>query len=154
MRRSRLWIIGTALSPTLGQLATAQPSSADVPSACLREVWEQPVGKDDVVFDAGRSSAPDGDQLICRWDFRDVQLVESAGHSAAHRYARSGRYVVSLAVDDDLGGTATGLLHATAGVTACEMMMVGGLGVRRPAVAHHVPRHMSSDPQPGHERAA
>lgn len=53
---------------------------------------------DEVVFDASRSSDPDGSYLHCRWDLGDGTVLE--GIRVRHTYGRPGRYTVTLTVTD------------------------------------------------------
>ncbi|MDD5610065.1 MAG: PKD domain-containing protein [Candidatus Omnitrophica bacterium] len=51
-----------------------------------------------VLFDASRSSDPDGDVLTYAWDFGDGTSFE--GKEATHTYAKAGEYKVVLKVSD------------------------------------------------------
>lgn len=55
----------------------------------------------EAVFDGSGSSDPDGDTLTYRWNFGDGATAEGA--RVTHSYAASGRYTVSLTVDDNSG---------------------------------------------------
>ncbi|MEK0086023.1 PKD domain-containing protein [Benzoatithermus flavus] len=58
------------------------------------------VGVDDeVLFDGARSHDPDGGIVAYLWDFGDG--ATASGVDARHRYPRSGRYEVTLTVQDD-----------------------------------------------------
>jgi large repetitive protein len=60
------------------------------------------------VFDANRSTDPDGDRLTFTWDFGDGTTAESP--RAQHAYRRNGNYQVYLTVSD---GTDTGCNSST-----------------------------------------
>ncbi len=61
-----------------------------------------PADKDySVVFDAGRSSDPDGDSLSYSWDFGDGQTA--SGKKVTHVYKTGGNYISKLTVDDGRG---------------------------------------------------
>jgi hypothetical protein len=67
-----------------------------------------------VIFDGSASFDPDGDPLTYLWDFGDG-TPPASGVTAAHAYARLGRYTVTLIVGD---GAVTG--RATSSVSVTE----------------------------------
>ncbi|OGX34137.1 MAG: hypothetical protein A3C36_04630 [Omnitrophica WOR_2 bacterium RIFCSPHIGHO2_02_FULL_52_10] len=56
------------------------------------------VGKD-ILFSAGESRDPDGDQLTYLWDFGDGSKQQ--GRQVTHVYARSNTFLVTLTVEDN-----------------------------------------------------
>lgn len=70
-----------------------------------------------LLFDAGASRDPDGDELMFRWDFGDGTTGE--GRAATHTYAMEGTFVVTLLVSDDNGG-------ATAADTTAAVSLLSG----------------------------
>lgn len=70
------------------------------------------VGKE-TIFNANASTDPDGDKLSFTWDFGDGTTEKGA--MVKHAYRQSGRYTVSVTVDDN---TATACSKSTAGFTA------------------------------------
>jgi PKD repeat protein len=58
------------------------------------------IGKE-TLFDGSGSSDPDGDALTYLWDFGDGATAEGA--RVTHAYSKSGKYTVTLTVDDGSG---------------------------------------------------
>ncbi len=58
-----------------------------------------------VIFHAGASRDPDGDDLMFAWDFGDD--TTGSGPMPEHTYTTPGTYAVTLLVSDDNGGTVT-----------------------------------------------
>jgi len=58
------------------------------------------------VFDGTGSSDPDGDALSYRWNFGDGTTAEGA--KVTHVYTKSGKYKVTLVVDDNSGTSCSG----------------------------------------------
>jgi len=60
------------------------------------------VGKGkEILFDASRTSDPDGDRLTFEWDFGDG--AKAAGAKASHIFQQLGKFPVNLKVQDDSG---------------------------------------------------
>jgi len=91
--------------------ATATPAERVVISTNAAPSAEFTVAPDtlkagqEVAFDAGGSTDPDGTVVKCQWDFGDGGKAEGVG--ASHVYPESGEFVVTLVVTDDGGRTAT-----------------------------------------------
>ena len=66
---------------------------------------KQGLVNDKLLFSAEDSTDPDGDALTFQWNFGDGQT--SAGETAAHAYAKAGRYRVKLTIDDSHGAADT-----------------------------------------------
>jgi PKD repeat protein len=73
------------------------------PTASLTTSPSDPDTTDDVTFDAGGSSDPDGSITSYQWDFGDG--TTGTGQSTTHSFADNGSYTVSLTVTDDDGAT-------------------------------------------------
>ncbi|MBV7330221.1 PKD domain-containing protein [Chloroflexi bacterium TSY] len=58
----------------------------------------------DVIFDASKSTDPDGELVNFQWDFDDG--VTGVGVSPAHRFEMTGTYTVTLTVTDNAGAEA------------------------------------------------
>ena len=56
---------------------------------------------DEILFDAGKSSDPDGDAISYYWDFGDGE--KASGKVVTHKYLNPGTYKVILQVDDNTG---------------------------------------------------
>jgi PKD repeat protein len=85
-----------------------------------------------VSVDASSSTDPDGQIRTYAWDFGDGS--SAGGVTAVHTYGAPGTYVVTLAVTDDRGATATTARTATVGAStpvasdAFARTMTGGWG--------------------------
>ena len=73
------------------------------PNAVLAEVQKISVGKQEV-FDASRSSDPDGDPIRYTWDFGDG-VAKAGGVRETHIYNKGGKYEVKVTVDDGRGSS-------------------------------------------------
>jgi large repetitive protein len=69
------------------------------PLAVLSDIKDSCVGKE-VLFDASRSSDPDGDSLTYLWNFGDGTIEERASSRVKHTYKKGGSYTVSIKIDD------------------------------------------------------
>ena len=67
----------------------------------------------ETLFNANASTDPDGDKLSFIWDFGDGTTEKGA--MVKHTYQQSGRYTVSVTVDDN---STTACSKSTAGFTA------------------------------------
>lgn len=77
------------------------------------------------VFDASKSSDPDGDALSYQWDFGDGRIAE--GIRVEHTYAKRGAYPVRVTVSDGSGsacGTSTSGFVAAVNATPVARMAV------------------------------
>ena len=93
----------TALTPAQVQ-AHYRASGADVNAAPTASFTATPNGAT-VAVDATASTDPDGTVASYAWDFGDG--TQGTGVTAAHTYAASNSYVITLTVTDDQGATAT-----------------------------------------------
>ncbi len=94
----------TQALPTL-RFSVRGPRPANArPTADFGFSPEGPSTRDEVQF-TDRSSDPDGSLTAWEWDFGDG--ATSSERSPTHRYARDGRYTVSLTVTDDRDGQQT-----------------------------------------------
>jgi PKD repeat protein len=59
------------------------------------------------VFDASGSNDPDGYIVAYRWDFGEGESSESGGPTKDHTFGQSGKYRVTLQIEDNLGAIAT-----------------------------------------------
>ena len=66
-------------------------------------------------FDCTQSFDPDGDPIVCQFDFGDGSATVSGVRRAVHAYTAPGTYVTTLTVTDDRGGNATFALQVAVG---------------------------------------
>jgi PKD repeat protein len=79
-------------------------------------------------FDASTSADPDGSIVSYAWDFGDG--VTGTGRTAAHTFARSGTYLVTLTVTDDEGLTAS-VSRTLAVANSAPTAAMGAVGTLR-----------------------
>ncbi|MDX1659984.1 MAG: PKD domain-containing protein, partial [Nitriliruptorales bacterium] len=94
-------------SPTASEPTDDSTQTNAAPTA--RYVTSVASGTNEVTFDASSSSDPDGDSLTYTWQFNDGTSAK-AGKVVTHQFtikdmASSGKYVVTLSVDDGQGGS-------------------------------------------------
>jgi PKD repeat protein len=75
------------------------------PIAAASTTTSKPKAKQPVTFDGTASNDPDGYDLTYTWTFGDG--TSGTGAVVNHVFAKSGKYTVTLTVDDGLGGTDT-----------------------------------------------
>lgn len=78
----------------------------ETPSAAARAIPTSGPAPLTVVFDASRSSDPDGDGLSYSWDFGDGS-ADATRFFVTHTYDEPGNYVATLTVTDGRGGVDT-----------------------------------------------
>jgi hypothetical protein len=61
-----------------------------------------------VRFDASLSHDPDGTIDLYKWDFGDGTTVEGSGATVEHTFPSTDTFPISVTVEDNLGGAATG----------------------------------------------
>ncbi len=80
-----------------------QPPANGAPTAAFTATPETGSAPLEVLFDASRSSDPDGDGLSYAWDFGDGGT--GGGVTVRHVYEAANSYTVTLVVDDGRGGS-------------------------------------------------
>ncbi|RMF13218.1 MAG: PKD domain-containing protein [Candidatus Dadabacteria bacterium] len=65
-------------------------------------------------FDCGGSTDPDGDPIVCSFDFGDGTVVDQV-QRAVHAFATPGTFVVTLTVTDDRGHSGSAALQTQVG---------------------------------------
>jgi len=98
----------------------------EAPTASFTVSPVAPEPGEQVTFDAGGSSDPDGDSLSYDWQFGDG--ATASGDTAGHTYDSAGDYTVTLTVSDGNGNSATDtttLSVATDGGSTASNRIVG-----------------------------
>jgi len=118
-------VSGTARSEKTFTINVLRSGVNHPPAVALGAPPQGYVGRS-VLFDASRTTDPDGDALTFAWDFGDA--TAAAGSRVEHRYQMAGDYPVELTVfDPDLSVTATTTAHVDP-VAPARAFVVGGMG--------------------------
>lgn len=110
--------IGVTLSPGLGDLTGGGnggqeeepsgeqevPEPDNLPPAAVMDMPHAGKAGEEITCDASKSSDPDGEIVLCTWDFGDGETAE--GEPVCHEYKNASQYEVILTVTDDGGATA------------------------------------------------
>ena len=91
------------LTLSTGHWLAPKPNEPPVPSFSVNP--PEPEAGEPLVFDASRTSDPDGTIDQIWWDFGDG--TSAIGHVAEHAYPSPGTYTVALTVSDDDGAVTT-----------------------------------------------
>jgi hypothetical protein len=93
--QTQLWIDDIVV-----KIPTVSPTNKP-PTASISFSPQNPVGGEEITFDASSSSDPDGEIVSYEWNFGDGNKTE--GMVVTHSYATIGNYTVTLKVTDGQG---------------------------------------------------
>ncbi|MEF8786458.1 MAG: PKD domain-containing protein [Haloarculaceae archaeon] len=106
-QRSRISQESIERPPSASETPTPSTPANQPPSAAFSFSPDSPTAGQNVTFDAGSSSDPDGSVTSYEWDWTSDGTYEDSGETASHSFPSAGDYDVTLRVTDDDGETDT-----------------------------------------------